>query len=71
MENTNTSAIQPEANQPAGFESKAERQEMNKEKLGYFLLACAAITADQWLDSIGLLCGVLGFWLAKGDQEWN
>jgi len=44
---------------------------MNKEKIGYFLLACAAVTADQWLDSIGLLCGVLGFWLAKGDQEWN
>ena len=34
---------------------------MNKEKTGYFLLACAAITADQWLDSIGLLCAVIGF----------
>jgi len=44
---------------------------MNKEKTGYFLLACAAITADQWLDSIGLLCGVLGFWLAKGEEKWN
>jgi len=44
---------------------------MNKEKIGYFLLACAAITADQWLDSIGLLCGVLGFWLAKGEEKWN
>jgi len=37
---------------------------MNREKLGYFLLACSAVTADQWLNSIGLLCGLAGFWLS-------
>jgi len=50
-------------------ECRTKGNEMNRKKTGYFLLACAAITADQWLDSIGLLCGVLGFWLAYDEEK--
>lgn len=39
-----------------------------KKQVGYFLLGCAALTSDLWIDSVGLACFMIGFWLVWGEK---